>query len=225
MAAEGKPAETGEGPRLAAVEAVLFDMDGTLVDSDDAVERAWVTWAGEYGVDPDSLLTIAHGKPADSTVRRLLPDLDEQAVTDAAGRQLSLQYEDLDDVVAASGAHSLLTTLDRRGVKWAVVTSADRRLAAARLRSAGIVAPLVVTIEDVRSGKPAPDGYLLAAHALGVEAGRCLVVEDTEPGLESARAAGMPTAAVKGLDADFPLRDLGELAALFQELPDSGDRT
>ncbi|HLH59189.1 MAG TPA: HAD hydrolase-like protein, partial [Streptosporangiaceae bacterium] len=96
---------------LTDVRAVLFDMDGTLVDSDAAVERAWLVWAGEYDVDLSGGLATLHGSPAGLTIRRLRPDLDEPAVAAAASRQLSLQYEDLADVTATPGAAELLARL------------------------------------------------------------------------------------------------------------------
>ncbi|WP_244311592.1 HAD-IA family hydrolase [Micromonospora taraxaci] len=201
---------------LAGIGAVLFDMDGTLVDSDAAVERAWERWAAEYAVDPAAALAIAHGSPADRTIRRLLPDLDDHAVATAAARQLALQYDDLSDVVATPGTHELLDTLARLGLPWAVVTSADARLARARLGAAGIVAPVLVTVDDVRVGKPDPEGYLRAAALLGVPVGRCLVVEDAEVGLRAGRAAGALTAALKGLDGDLRLHDLAQLAGQLE---------
>jgi HAD superfamily hydrolase (TIGR01509 family) len=197
-------------------EAVLLDMDGTLVDSDAAVERAWTGWAAEHGVDPDAVLAIAHGSPPEPTVRRMLPGLDEQAVARAAARQMDLQYDDLSDVVAAPGAHALLAALDRLALPWAVVTSADVRLARARLSAAGIPEPpLLVTVEDVRVGKPDPEGYLLAAARLGVDPSRCLVVEDAGPGVEAGRAAGMTVAGLRGIGSDVAIADLGVLADLL----------
>jgi sugar-phosphatase len=200
---------------LSTVSAVLLDMDGTLVDSDAAVERAWRAWAGEHGVDPAAALAIAHGSPADRTVRRLLPHLAEPAVAAAAARQLALQYDDLSDVTATPGADELVATLARLGLPWAVVTSADIRLAGARLTAAGIDAPVLVTVEDVSVGKPDPEGYLRAAELLGVPSARCLVVEDAEVGLQAGRAAGALTAALKGLDGDVRIADLTELARLL----------
>lgn len=200
---------------MTSVRAVLLDMDGTLVDSDASVERAWTTWSAEHGLDPAAVLAIAHGSPADRTVRRLLPALDDAIVAEAAQRQLDLQYDDLSDVVAAPGAPELLAALDRTGLPWAVVTSADVRLAKARLGAAGIDPPLLVTVEDVRRGKPDPEGYLLAAGRLGVNPAACLVVEDSEPGLAAGRAAGMRTAALRGLDGDLRLVDLAQLAHLL----------
>jgi HAD superfamily hydrolase (TIGR01509 family) len=201
---------------LTAVGAVLLDMDGTLVDSDAAVERAWTTWSAEYGLDAAAVLAIAHGSPSDRTVRRVLPLLDEDAVATAAQRQLDLQYEDLADVVATPGAEALLAALDRLDLPWAVVTSADVRLAKARLGAAGIDPPLLVTVESVRVGKPDPEGYLQAAARLGVDPGACLVVEDSDTGLAAGRAAGMPVAALRGLDGDLRLVDLGQLAHLLE---------
>src|SRR5262245_44591882 len=202
---------------LSATEAVLLDMDGTLVDSDAAVERAWSAWAVEYGVDEAAALALAHGNPADTTVRLLLPRLSPPAVAMAASRQLALQYDDLADVVPTEGALRLVALLGRLARPWAVVTTADRRLADARLAAAGFVVPLLITIEDVTRGKPDPEGYLLAARALGVEPPRCLVVEDTRTGLQAGRAAGAMTAALKGQQGDIRLTDLGQLADLLEE--------
>jgi sugar-phosphatase len=202
---------------LSDIDALLLDMDGTLVDSDAAVERAWTVWAGEHGVDPRSAVAIAHGVPADGTVRRLLPELDAVAVAVSAARQLELQYDDLSDVTPAAGAHELLAVLALLAIPWAVVTSADNRLAKARLDAAGITAPLLVTVEDVTRGKPDPQGYLLAAQRLGIAPARCLVVEDAEPGLAAGRAARAMTAALKGLTGDLCLNDLGQLAHLIAQ--------
>lgn len=201
---------------VAGVEAVLLDMDGTLVDSDAAVERAWSTWATEYGVEPAAALAIAHGSPAEATVRALLPALGLVEVAESAARQLALQYDDLADIAPTDGAQRLIAVLTQRAWPWAVVTTADRRLAGARLAAAGIAVPVLVTAEDVAGGKPDPQGYLLAARQLGVAPQRCLVVEDTATGLAAGRAAGALTAALKGHDGDLRLAHLGELADLLE---------
>jgi sugar-phosphatase len=197
---------------LTIIEAVLFDMDGTLVDSDAAVERAWRTWATEYGVEPAAVLAVAHGAPAERTVGLVRPDLTVADAAEAAARQLELQYDDLSDVVPMPGAHGLLAALR---LPWAVVTSADVRLAKARLGAAGIVAPLLVTVEDVRVGKPDPEGYRRAAELLGVAPEKCLVVEDAAVGVAAGRAAGAQVAALKGVEGDLALPDLGALARLL----------
>jgi sugar-phosphatase len=200
---------------LGTVRAVLFDMDGTLVDSDAAVERAWRSWAAEYGVDAGPVLAIAHGRPAESTVREVLPGLAEPAVRAAAQRQHVLQYDDLADVTATPGALGLVAELTRAGVPWAVVTSADPPLAANRLGAAGIAPPLLLTLDDVTAGKPDPEGYLAAAARLGVHPRHCLVVEDSPVGVAAGRAAGAPVAALKGVPGDLGITDLAELARLL----------
>jgi sugar-phosphatase len=196
---------------------VLLDMDGTLVDSDAAVERARATWAGEYGVDLAAALENVHNGPAERTVARLLPDADATLAADAAKRNLALQYEDLGDVIAAAGAADLVAALDAWHLPWAVVTSADRRLAEARLGVARIEPSVLVTADDVANGKPDPEGYLLAARRLGVDPSRCLVVEDSEPGVVAGRAAGAMIATLRGLPGDVPLRALTELVGMLGE--------
>jgi sugar-phosphatase len=200
---------------LSDIGAVLLDMDGTLVDSDAAVERAWRAWAGEYGVDPELIAPYAHGSPADRTVRLLRPDLGDEAVAVAAARQLTLQYDDLADVVPTAGAHRLLALLDERDLPWAVVTSADDMLAKVRLAAAGITPPVLITREDVSVGKPDPEGFRAAARQLGVDITRCLVVEDSEPGIVAGHAAGARVAALKGLAGDLQIDDPGHLAQLL----------
>jgi HAD superfamily hydrolase (TIGR01509 family) len=202
---------------LRDIVAVLFDMDGTLVDSDAAVERAWTTWATERGLDPREAITLAHGSPSEPTVRAMLPHLDEAGIKAAAARQMDLQYEDLDDVVAAPGAHELIAVLDKRDIPWAVVTSADQRLARGRLGAAGIEPPVLVTVDQISRGKPDPAGYLEAARQLGVDPAKCLVVEDADVGLVAGKAAGAYTAALRGLDGDFKINSLEELTGLVKQ--------
>lgn len=188
-------------------------MDGTLVDSDAAVERAWRTWSAEYGADPETVLAISPGRSADSTVRDTLPGAGDETVAAAAARQLELQYDDVSDVTATKGAVELLAGLT---LPWAIVTSADRRLALARLNAAGITPPpVLITAEDIRAGKPDPEGYLLAAARLGADPRRCLVVEDSPAGAAAGHAAGAIVATLNGVAGDVSIADLGVLAELL----------
>lgn len=198
-------------PLTGTVAAVLFDMDGTLVDSDAAVDRSWTAWAVEYGIDPALPLAIATGYPAADTVAKLLAGHAPETIAAAAARQLALEYEDLTGVRATDGALDLIRILDRRAVPWAVVTSADLRLAKIRLGAAGIAPPVLVTSDDVARGKPDPAGYRSAAEQLGVECERCLVVEDSEPGVAAGRAAGAVVAALKGTPGDIRIDSLRRL--------------
>ena len=197
------------------VAAVLFDMDGTLVDSDAAVERTWRTWARQYGFDEEEVLAVSHGHPTEATLRRMAPDLSAAERDEAAQLMFDLECTDLADVVAGRGAHRLLAVLAERKIPWAVVTSAGRRLAEVRLAAAGIDAPVLLSLDDVARGKPEPDGYLKAAAELGIDPAACLVVEDSEPGIAAGRAAGMRVAALRGLPAELSIVHLGELTDLI----------
>ncbi|BEP14399.1 sugar phosphatase [Acidothermaceae bacterium B102] len=201
---------------LTRIKAVLLDMDGTLVDSDAAVERAWTIWAAEHEADLAEVLVVSHGAPADSTVRHMFPAYSPDEVDVSADRQLALQYDDLRDVVPAVGAHELLETLAALALPWAVVTSADTRLAALRLAAAGIEPPVLVTVDQISAGKPDPEGYRVAAERLGIDPRDCLVVEDAAVGVTAGRAAGAMVAGLRGIPADLAISDLGQLAGLLR---------
>jgi sugar-phosphatase len=197
--------------RLSAA-ALLLDMDGTLVDSDAAVRRTWTYFSTAYGVDLAAVLRVHSGRPAAGTLRLVAPWMDDDEVATVAAELLARERADLTDIVATPGAHQLIEKLTAADLPWAVVTSADRPLAAARLGAAGITAPLVVTVEDVVAGKPDPEGYLLAASQLGVRPEQCLVVEDASVGVAAGRRAGMRVVGVRGVEADVAVSDLAELA-------------
>lgn len=188
--------------------AVLFDNDGTLIDSTPAVERSWATWALEHGVDLRSLAGY-HGMPSAAIIAAAAPRVDQDA---ALRRIIELEEGDTEGVVALPGA---IAALSRLGPRAAIATSATRDLALTRLARAGIPRPAVlVTADDITRGKPDPEPYLLAAERLGVDPRDCLVVEDAPSGLASARAAGCATLAVvttgqrHELDADLVVTDL-----------------
>lgn len=171
-----------------AADALLFDNDGTLVDTTSAVDRAWHDFAVHHGVDPEAVLAVAHGVRADETIARFLPESERAAAAawlDA--RELELVHE----AVALPGAQEFLERLVELGAPWAIVTSASALLAHARLDAAGLpTPPVLVTADDVAVGKPDPACYLLAASRLGVDPASCIVVEDVGAGLRAGRAAG-----------------------------------
>jgi sugar-phosphatase len=172
--------------------AILFDMDGTLVDSTACVEGLWGTWAAQNGVDLAYLLSISHGRRTVDTVREIAPHLDAEA--EAKALEL-LELDARDGIVAVRGALETLQALHPK--QWAVVTSAPRALATIRLQTAGLPVPqLLIGAEDVQRGKPDPEGYLKAAAGLGVAPEDCVVVEDTPAGLNAGRAAGMRVLAI-----------------------------
>jgi sugar-phosphatase len=174
------------------VEALLFDIDGTLVDSTGAVERSWRTWATRRDVDADAVLRVCHGRRSEDTIALFVPDDDWAA---AVSELAQLELADLDDVVALPATSRLLEQLPDD--RWAAVTSGGRTLMQARLRAADLPVPdVLVSAEDVSAGKPDPEGYLKAAAALGYDVGRCLVVEDAPAGVEAGRAAGARVLAV-----------------------------
>ena len=186
-----RPAVDLLGPLTGRVfDAVLFDLDGTLIDSTAVVRRSWLAWAQELGVDPERLLGW-HGVPAAQIVAALLP-LDRVAA--AVARINAIELADVEGIEVLPGAANALAALPAG--RCAIVTSCTRDLALARIAATALPAVPVVTADDVRTGKPDPAPYLLGASRLGVDPQRCLVVEDAPSGLVSARAAGAASLAV-----------------------------
>lgn len=198
-------------PVTFSVLAVLFDMDGTLIDSTPAVDRAWATWEQRWdvrlGVRASSL-----GRPARDIVAEHVPAADaERAFRDIE----ALEVADTEGIEVLPGAAALLAALPPE--RWAIATSCSAPLAAARLAAVGIEARAVITASDTARGKPSPEPYLAAAAALGVQPADCLVVEDAVAGLAAGRAAGCSTLAVLGsvpadqLEADAVADDLRQV--------------
>jgi sugar-phosphatase len=162
-------------------------MDGTLLSSIAVAERIWGHWARRHHLDVASFLPTIHGVRTVDTIRRLaLPGVDAEVEAAAITRA---ELDDLDGIQAIAGAAEFLRSLPEN--RWSIVTSATRELASRRLGAAGLPLPaVIVTAEDVERGKPAPDGYLLAAERLGFNAADCLVFEDSPAGIVAAEAAG-----------------------------------
>jgi len=185
-------AQAQRSPAL-TVRAVLFDMDGTLVDSTAIVEQVWLEFAERYGLDYNEILRTSHGVQAGDTVRRYAPaGADFEALTAELGE---MERTRTDGVIALPGAEALLAALPDDAI--ALVTSADRILADIRMKAAGLSMPsTTVTAEGVSRGKPHPEGYLKAAALLGAEPADVVVFEDAPAGIAAARAAGMRTVVV-----------------------------
>ena len=166
--------------------ALLFDLDGVLVDSTPAVERVWANWARQRGFDPQDIVRRAHGRPSIATLRELLPNADHEAENRIVER---CEIEDLEGVVAAQGALALLKSLPPS--QWTIVTSCTRALAEVRIRAAGLPVPAkFITSTDIQNGKPHPEPYLKGAALLGYPANDCVVVEDAPAGVRAGKAAG-----------------------------------
>jgi HAD superfamily hydrolase (TIGR01509 family) len=198
-------------PRTVDAAALLFDMDGTLVDSTVVVERTWRSFADRHGLDVGRILAVSHGRRTEETVAEFAPaGVDVQA---ESRRLIAQEVCDTEGIVAVEGATQLLASLPSGS--WALVTSAGRALAEARMAAAGLpVPPVVVSADDVTAGKPSPEGYLTASDRLGVAPEQAVVFEDAEAGLLAARAAGAHTVVVgectapvtRGLDRVQDLR-------------------
>jgi sugar-phosphatase len=194
-----------------SVEAVLFDIDGTLVDSTAAVIRTWETWAAQRGIDAREILRVCHGRRTEDTLALFLPAAQHAAAVAELGQ---LELADLDDVIALPGTQSLLPRLpvDR----WAAVTSGSRHVMETRLVATGLPIPdVLVSAEAVEAGKPDPEGYLKAAAALGRDIRHCLVVEDAPAGIEAGRAAG---ARVLAVATSHPAEELTAADAIIPDL-------
>ena len=185
--------------------ALLFDLDGVLINSTPAVARVWRRWAFEHGFDPDEVVSRAHGRPSLTTVREYLPQADHEAENREVERR---EIEDLDGVVPLPGALDLLSSLPAD--RWTIVTSCTRPLAEVRIRAAGLPLPnKLITSNDITHGKPHPEPYLKAASLVGFAASDCVVLEDVPAGIRSGRSAGAKVIAFKTTVAESALRDAG----------------
>ncbi|MFS8050207.1 HAD family hydrolase [Rhizobium sp. BR 314] len=195
-------------------DAVLFDMDGTLVDSRAVVERVWSGWARRHGLDLQKILAVSHGRRTIDTVRQFdLPGMDP---ADEARQLEAIEAEEDEGIVAVCGAQQFVDQLGNE--QWAVVTSAGRSLAVKRLTAAGLPIPeILITAQDVVRGKPDPQGYLLAAERLSVSPGRCLVFEDAPAGIEAGLRAGCDVVAIKAAQPfpfDSPCRSILDFSSV-----------
>jgi mannitol-1-/sugar-/sorbitol-6-phosphatase len=204
------PHESSLGYQSAAIRcsALLFDLDGVLINSTPSVERVWNRWAAEHNLDSRAVVAHAHGRPSLSTVRQFLPDADHELENREVERR---EIEDVDGIVVLPGAAELLASLPLN--RWTIATSCTRRLAQARLHAAGLPIPQrMITATDVTRGKPDPQPFLEAAAKLGFPASDCVVCEDVPAGVLAGKAA---LARVVALRTTFPEPELRAAGADF----------
>ncbi|MFJ6532628.1 HAD-IA family hydrolase [Microbacterium sp. NPDC091662] len=189
---------------------LLFDCDGVLVDSVAAAAPAWESWARRHAPSFDFVRDAPHGmRPRDVVADLVGPDASDAATAEL----IALEVEAAVHTREIPGAARLVRSLPRDA--WAVVTSSNRTVALARLRSSDVpTPPTLVAAEDVTRGKPEPDPYLLGAYRLARVAEDCIVFEDSVPGIRSARAAGAGFVVGVGAgsadgDPDVVVADLG----------------
>jgi mannitol-1-/sugar-/sorbitol-6-phosphatase len=190
---------------------ILFDMDGILISSLGSVERSWTTWAVSRGIDPALAVHTAHGCRAIETIRKLRPDLNDEAELKYVE---DLEVEDNEGLAVLPGVPELLAALPAH--RWTVVTSATERLARIRMAAGGIAVPeRIITADRVTSGKPHPEPYLKGAEILGIPASDCVVFEDSGSGTKAGRAAGCT---VVGTTFSHPIEELGAAHYLVTDL-------
>jgi mannitol-1-/sugar-/sorbitol-6-phosphatase len=190
--------------------AILFDLDGVLLDSTRVVAQQYTRWALENGLDPAEVMKAAHGVRTLEVVQRVAPHLDAVAET----RKIEDREAVAEGIVAIPGAVALLNTIPRG--RWCVVTSGTRYLATTRMRRFGIPVPeILVTADDVRHGKPDPEPYRRGAELLKASPADCVVIEDAPAGIRSARSAGMK---VISLPTTYPASELHEADVIIAGL-------
>lgn len=196
--------------------ALLFDLDGVLINSTPAVARVWRRWAVERGFNPEEVVERAHGRPSLTTIREYLPNADHHAENREVERR---EIQDLEGVVPLPGALELLASLPSD--RWTIVTSCTRPLAEVRIKAAGLpLPPKMITSTDIVHGKPNPEPFLKGSALLGFAAHQCVVFEDVPAGVRAGKAAGarviaftttVDKSALQDAGADFVLRNCAEV--------------
>lgn len=191
--------------------AILFDLDGVLIDSTPAVARVWARWATAHGISPELAIAHAHGRRSIETIRAIAPHMNAEKENLLVEQ---MEIEDKEGVTAIPGAARLLTSLPQN--RFAIVTSATTPLARARIGYAGLPLPEnLVTANDVMQGKPSPEPYLKGAELLRTAPRDCLVFEDAPAGIDSAHAAGMKVIAIP---TTYPVADISNADAVVISL-------
>jgi mannitol-1-/sugar-/sorbitol-6-phosphatase len=195
-------------------DAVLFDLDGVLVDSRHCIERLWQMWASQHHINIDRVLHYAHGRRAVETIRLVAPHLDAEQ---EAAELWKIEARETTGLATIPGAFELLQSIPPDA--WGIATSGTHAIASHRLTFAGLPVPeVLIGAEDVAAGKPDPEAYVFAAVMLGVEPGRCVVIEDAPAGIQSGRAAGMHVVGV--VTSTYSAEELRQAHAVVRRLSD-----
>lgn len=195
-------------------DAVLFDLDGVLLDSSRCIERIWRAWAGQNHINIDKVLHYIHGRRAVETIRLVAPHLDAESEANKLWKMEALETEGL---VKIPGALELLQSIPSNA--WGIATSGPHAVASTRLAFGGLPVPeVLISAEDVVAGKPDPEPYLFAAMMLGVKPARCVVIEDAPSGIQSGRAAGMHVVGV--ISNAYSADELGQAHVVVRHLGD-----
>ena len=185
--------------KIGPFQAFLFDMDGTILTSIAAVDRAWRAWARRVGVDEEAVMAYMHGRRARDTISHFMQGEADAAIDAEADWLEAFELADVGGIEPIPGVQAVLEAAKGR---WALVTSATPGIARARVKAAGLSLPsVVVTSADVTRGKPDPMGYQMAARLLGVDITRCLVLEDAHAGIAAGQASGAVVMQILGTEA------------------------
>jgi mannitol-1-/sugar-/sorbitol-6-phosphatase len=195
-------------------DALLFDLDGVLVDSRHCIERHWLTWANQHKFNADKVLHYAHGRRSVETIRIVAPHLD--AEREAA----QLEADEAQDTIGLAripGALELLQSIPADA--WGIATSGHRAVAVTRLAFGGLPVPdVLICSEDVETGKPNPEPFLFAALMLGVKPANCVVIEDSPTGIQAGRAAGMRVVGI--ISGAYAVDELSKAQVIVSKLSD-----
>ena len=201
--------------------AVLFDLDGTLVDSTASVDRSWRQVAQQMGRDPAEIVGKYHCMPGNLILQLVDPTLSEDRIRELNQALLELETTDTFDVTALPGAAAAMSILPAE--RWAIVTSCSTPLAVARLNAAGLPTPkTIVTADDITHGKPDPEPFLTGARALGYAPQDCLVFEDAPAGVTAAQAAGCTVLGVQTTHSVLDTEIIKNLSQVISSLQNGG---
>ncbi|OYZ23694.1 MAG: hypothetical protein B7Y39_03665 [Bdellovibrio sp. 28-41-41] len=178
-------------------DAFLFDLDGTLINSIAVVNRVWSQWAIDNGLDPVEVVANCHGRRSLDTIKLFAPHLPQPQANDEF---IDREVADTEGLKVLPGAIDFLKSLPPD--RWAIVTSCTTKLAKVRMEFLKIPQPTVIVVgEDVSSGKPDPQGFLMAAKKLGFAPENCVVFEDAPAGIEAGQRAGMKVVTVTAVNS------------------------